>query len=705
MVRVSGLCCVVLAACGTQAEARAATNPLGKVIELLDGLSAKIVQEGEAEESAFKEFVAWCDDAARNKKYEIETATNRKTKLEASIGKLTSDAEAASAKIEDLAGSIASNAADLKSATTIREKESVDFSASEAELMEAIDTLGRAITIIEREMRKNPSAFAQVDARNVNSLVQSISAVVDAASFSAADKQRLTALVQAHDPDGDGDLDFGAPAAAAYKSHSGGIVDTLEDLKEKAEEQLGSLRKQEVNGRHNYEMLKQSLEDQMAADTKEKNDQAASMQAAREARASAQGELQQATKALDDGKLALETVNSDCMTTAADHESTTEARKEELAVIAEAKKALMESTSGAAQQAYAFIQGSSSLHTYADLAKAEVVTLVRSLAKEHHSAALRQLASRIAAVQRFGASAGEDPFAKVKSMISDMIARLQAEAGADATEKAFCDEQLEKTQAKKGELEHDVAKLTSKIDQASAKSVSLKEDVKQFQKELAALSRSQAEMDKIRYEAHQAYVEAKAELEQGLEGVRKALSVLRDYYGSAGAASAVMLQSSEAQPAQPEKHAKAGGAGSSIIGMLELVESDFAKSLAKEETAEADAESEYQKTTQENKISKTMKEQDVKYSTQEYKALDKSISELSSDRETTSTELTAVLDYFAKIKERCIAKPETYIERAERRKAEIEGLKEALRILEDEVAFTQRGKRNGVKGHFLGFRQ
>lgn len=103
-------------------------------------------------------------------------------------------------------------------------------------------------------------AFAQLDTRNVDSLVRSIGAVVDAASLSVADKQRLTALVQARDADGDDDMEGGAPAATAYKSHSAGIVDTLEELKEKAEEQLASLRKAEVNAKHNYEMLEQSLE-------------------------------------------------------------------------------------------------------------------------------------------------------------------------------------------------------------------------------------------------------------------------------------------------------------------------------------------------------------------------------------------------------------------------------------------------------------
>merc|ERR1712039_960279 len=163
-----------------------------------------------------------------------------------------------------------------------------------------------------------------------------------------------------------------------------------------------------------------------------------------------------------------------------------------------------------------------------------------------------------------------------------------------------------------------------------------------------------------------------------------ALSVLRDYYGS----SAALLQ----QPAKPELHEKATGAGTSIIGILEVVESDFATNLAKEETEEADAAAEYDKTTQENKVTATLKNQDVKYKTQEFTGLDKSISEMTADRESTDSELSAVNEYYAKIKDRCIAKPETYEERQRRRAAEIKGLKEALSILNDETAFVQRRK-------------
>merc|ERR1719324_1356124 len=103
------------------------------------------------------------------------------------------------------------------------------------------------------------------------SLVQSLTAVVDAAGFNGEDSHKLVALVQAQQEDGD----MGAPAAATYKSQSGGIVDVLEDLKDKAETELAEARKVESTTKHNYEMMKQSLEDQIAQDTKNINEQKA----------------------------------------------------------------------------------------------------------------------------------------------------------------------------------------------------------------------------------------------------------------------------------------------------------------------------------------------------------------------------------------------------------------------------------------------
>ena len=64
------------------------------------------------------------------------------------------------------------------------------------------------------------------------------------------------------------------------------------------------------------------------------------------------------------------------------------------------------------------------------------------------------------------------------------------------------------------------------------------------------------------------------------------------------------------------------------------------------------------------------------------------------------TELAAVNEYLNKIEKECIAKPETYAERTARREAEINGLKEALEVLENESAFIQKGTK-----HFMPLRK
>jgi hypothetical protein len=678
------------------------TNPLTKVYELMAALEAKIIKEGEAEQKAYKEYFEWCDEASANLNNEIKNDKASIEKLNAKIGQLSSDIEVSDAKIEELAGAIASNEAELKAATQIREKEAADFAVSEKELVDTVDTLDRAISIISTEMAKNPAALAQIDTSSMTSLVQSLSAVVDAAGFTDRDHKRLVALVQSQQEEDD--QAPGAPAAAVYKTQSGDIVGVLEDLKEKAETELSEARKAETTSKHNYEMMKQSLEDQMAYDTKEMNEEKAAKEAATGDKATAEGDLATTTKELAEAEASLKTANTDCMTVAADHEATVAARKGELEAIHTAEKILKGSTSGAVSQTYSFVQvaASSQMKTRADLANSEVVALVKKLAHDHHSAALAQLASRIAVVVRYGGKNGDDPFAKVKGLITDMIAKLEAEGEAEATEKAYCDEQMAKTEAKQSDLEELIAKLSNKIDTSAARSASLKEEAVQLQEELAEIAKSQAEMDKIRAEEHADYKVAKEDLTQGLGGVRKALSVLTEYYG-AGAATdgeGAFMQ----QPAKPETFKKAEGAGGSIIDILEVVESDFANNLAKEETEEADAAETYEKTTQENKVATAQKEQDVKYKSQEATALDKHVSELSGDRTTSQNELDAVNEYYAKIKERCIAKPETYEERKARREAEIAGLKEALSILENETAsFMQRG-RKGIKhaNRFMG---
>merc|ERR1719345_235921 len=356
------------------------------------------------------------------------------------------------------------------------------------------------------------------------------------------------------------------------------------------------------------------------------------------------------------------------MSGAEDFEAETKSRGEELKALATAKKIIVEATSGAASQSYSFVQ--TSMASGADLAKFEAVRFVRDLAMKQKSTVLAQLASKMAAA---------GPFDKVKGLISSMIEKLLSEAQADATEKAFCDKEMAETEAKKADKESAIAKLSTSIDSMTAKSAQLKSEVAVLQKELADIARAQAEMDKLRAEENAAFVTNSAEMKQGVDGIQKALKVLNEYY------------------AKDAAHASADGAGSGIIGLLEVCESDFSKGLAEMTAAEETAANEYDKTSKENAITKATKEQDAKYKSKEAKGLDKETAEATADRSGVQEELDAVNEYYAGIKERCIAKAETYEEKVARRTAEIAGLKEALTILEGE-SLLQRATKHTLRG-------
>lgn len=677
-------------ASATQARGHASVNPVTKVVQLLGSLEAKLIKDGEAEEKAYESYAAWCKDGSKDLGYEIKTAKGDIEELTATIAKAGADADAASSKIEELGADISQNAAELKEATGIRKQEEKEFKVEESELEDAIDTLDRAINVLEKKLRGSALVQAPVNTRDVSQLMKTLDLVVDAASMSLHDKQRLTSFAQSSLDQSDDAEELGAPAAEAYKSKSGGIIEVLEDMRGKASTQLKKLQTEERSSRHNFELLKQSLNDQMAADSKEMDQSKSTKAEAESTKAVAAGDLASTQDSLALAEKTLANMGTGCKAAEEDHAASVKSRAEELKALAVAKKALSENTGGAQDVVYSaasFVQTDDTqrLSTRADLINVEVVNLLRELAQKDQSPALNQLASRVSATVRFGSRSGADPFTKVKKMISEMIETLEKQGAQEATHKAWCDEQMGDTKQKTLELNHDIEVQTAKIDKAKSKSIKLKDEVKGLQSALADLSKSQAELDSVRRAENKVYLATKSDLEQGLKGVRMAIKVLQDYYGGAA-----LVQQPKLEPG----HSKSSGAGSSILGFLQVVEQDFGKSLAAAEAEEDTAAVEYEKVSMGNRLNKAQWTKDVEYKEKEYKGLDKAVAEISSDRDSSQSELDAVLEYTKTVRGACEAKPETYEDRKGRRTDEIAGLKQALEILEGQAVFLQKGRRS-----------
>merc|ERR1719473_2480610 len=191
---------------------RSQANPIEKVIEMMSDLQQKIIKEGEAAQKVYDEFAEWCEEESKNLQFEIKTGKATAEELTATIDKAVSDIKAGEEAIEELAAKIAQAEADLKAATEIRNKENEDFLAIEAELVDTVDALERAIGILEREMAKTGGAsFLQL--KNANNVASALQVLVDASKISSDDAHKLTAFVQSQQDSADSE--FGAPDPAA----------------------------------------------------------------------------------------------------------------------------------------------------------------------------------------------------------------------------------------------------------------------------------------------------------------------------------------------------------------------------------------------------------------------------------------------------------------------------------------------------------
>jgi len=461
----------------------------------------------------------------------------------------------------------------------------------------------------------------------------------------------------------------------------------LEKLKKKFFKELEAVEKEEMGRKHGYELQMQALHDSIEEATKER-DEKSSMKARRLGDASkGKADLTDTTTMRDEDTKYLADLTALAQQKSTDYETRQKLRQGEIEAIAKAIEIMSSpAVSGNAQKHLpaALLQGKGVHHTaLAQLRSGlqspqqqRAVSFLTERAKASKSQLLSVIAMRVA----------EDPFAKVKKMIKDLIVKLMEQARDEADHKEFCDTELSTNKATRDELTAQAEDLQAQIDELNSIATKMGKDISELSDQIAELDRVMVEATAQRQEEKAKNTETIADAKEASSAVSQALKVLRDFYAKAATSTALVQQTPGEdvpetfdEPYQGNQDAKGG-----VVGMLEVIASDFARLEADTTSAESSAQREYDELITDSKADKEAKLKEKFHKELKKREAENNLGFRSKDLETTNEELTAALDYYEKLKPSCVDSGLSYADRVARRKEEIVSLQEALRILQGE---------------------
>merc|ERR1719420_441090 len=286
----------------------------------------------------------------------------------------------------------------------------------------------------------------------------------------------------------------------------------------------------------------------------------------------------------------------------------------------------------------------------------------------------------------------EDHFVKVRGMIKDLVAKLEADASAEADQKAWCDSEMEKSTSKRdeniGEMEGDLAAKST----AEAKIAKLEEEIATLTSEVAELRKALNEATQLRGEEKAENTKTLTDATAGLAGVTKAMKILKEFYDNA------LIQTSYKPPKGDASGNTVGDlapdsfsgdfsgnqdAATGIIGQLDVIKSDFEANIDATKTAESDAESAFDSYKSDTETDIDEKESSIATKNGEKDEETEKFVEAKDDLKTHSTLKADALSELAKLEPACVDTGSDYAEKVARREQEIESLKNAYAIFDE----------------------
>merc|ERR1719453_2313065 len=198
-------------------------------------------------------------------------------------------------------------------------------------------------------------------------------------------------------------------------------------------------------------------------------------------------------------------------------------------------------------------------------------------------------------------------------MIKDLIVRLMEEANEEAEHKGWCDTELSTNEQTRKEKTAAVETLHAEIDELMASIAKLTQEITDLTAEIADIDKAVAEATEIRESEKAENTQTISDSQDAQTAVAQAVTVLKEFSEKAAEATSLIQQQPEAPEIFDAPYQGMQAENGGVVGMLEVIESDFARLEADTKANEATAQKEYDTFMTDSKVDKESKETDVEH--------------------------------------------------------------------------------------------
>jgi DNA repair exonuclease SbcCD ATPase subunit len=642
------LACAVSASLLTDAAASLdlKERPVSKVLKMLDTMQDELAKEKEADQDTYDKLSCWCETNGKGKTAAIATANSRIEALTSDIEAGTSKAAQLEQQIAGLKDEIAKNDAALRKADALRQKDLAEFNADEKDLMQSIQSLGNAVTVLS----KHHSSFLQMDAKvQVNGLTHALRR----ANLTPDQKEQVTAFLQ-------------QPAGfSSYAPASGQIFGILKQMKETFEQNLAESQKDEKQAAEDFASLK-------AAKTKEMTSAGAMVDSKTQELADTEEKLAADKQNLADTEdaLAADTtflldLKERCANADAEFEERTKARNEEQQAVAETIALL---NSDAAHDLFGKTTNSF-VQTTVVSRRTRAVEALRAAAKKTGSQMLLQLAM----------VAKLDAFEKVKEAIDNMVAELKVQQNDEVKHRDFCIEEFAENEKQTAIAQDELSDLGSEIEDLKSTISTLEQELSDANAEIADTKTQMKRAGEDRESENAEFQTTVADQRAAQQILTFALNRLKQVYDFAQTGQ----EPGAAAPPPPEGFSdyKQNKHSGGVLGMIQEI-IDESKTMEKDAIrAESDSQAAYESFTKNSNASIKALLQAVRDKTEKKATADANLVRAKSGQSKTLKDLEALSTYKGTLHGSCDFVMDNFDVRQEKRAQEMDALTQAKSIL------------------------